>query len=114
MKKNLLLLLAFMPLCMYAGLYDKNPIFGKYGFANQSDIASYQQYVGKTVIYLPCEPLNYAESNDFKTQKFIPEGEYVITDISPKTGNTYSTSKITITFQEKGGKKKLKMKAYAD
>lgn len=114
MKKILLLLLTFMPLCLYAGLYDEDPIFGKYGFANQSDIASYQQYVGKTVIYLPCEPLNYAESNVFKTQKFIPEGEYVITDISPKTGYSYSTSKITITFQEKGGKKKLKMKAYAD
>lgn len=99
---------------LLADSYDKHPIFGKYGFSNQISISNFQQYVGKTVLYLPCDPLNFAESDVFKTQKFIPETEYVITDISPKDGFNYSYSKITITFQEKGGKKKLKMKAYAD
>jgi len=113
MKKYLLLaIVAVLPLLSFAK--SDNPLFGKYGFSNQTSISAFQQYVGRTVMYLPCTPLSYAENEVFKTQKFIPDAEYVITDISPKDGTLLSYTKITVTFQEKGGKKKLKMKAYAD
>jgi len=115
MKKILFsLLVVLISSWAFAGPYDKDPIFGKYGFANQSSISSYQKYVGKTVMYLPCSPLNYAESSVFRTQKFIPGAEYVIIDISPKSGGYIEYSKLTVTFQEKNGKKKIKMEAYAN
>lgn len=111
-QKLLLLLFALLPMVVLAE--DKDPIFGEFGFKNEYSIASYQKYVGKTVKYLPCTPLSYSESYVFKTQKFVPEAEYVITDISPKSGTLLSYTMLTITFKEKNGKKKIKMKAYAD
>ena len=111
MKKNILLFFVlFMPLVAFAA----DSIFGKYGFENQTSYESFQKYVGKTVMYLPCSPLSYAEREIFMTQKFVPEAEYEIIDISPKSGSFASTPKVTITFKEKNGKKKLKMKAYAN
>ena len=105
MKKTfIMLIVALTPMISIA---QSKPIFGKYGFENQTSIEAYQKYVGKTVVYLPCSPLNYAEKEVFKTQKFIPETEYIITSISPKSGELLSYSKITIVFKEKHGKKKL-------
>lgn len=120
MKKFFFLfVMALMPFSIFAGLLDKTPIFGKYGFSNQSSFDSFQQYVGKTVMYIPCDPLSFAETDVFKTQKFVPGAEYVITKISRSSGlfseftGTY-LGDIIITFKEKEGKKKLKMTARAD
>lgn len=99
-----------MPLFVNAA--SNEPIFGVFGFQNHTTFEAYQQYVGKTVQYLPCEPLSYSEKL-FETEKLTPEAEYVITEITPKTGQCSKSDKITITFQEKNGKKKHKMKAYA-
>lgn len=112
-RLSLFLLAAITPLLVFAADLE-DPIFGKYGFANQKSFAAYQQYVGKTVMYLPCEPLSFAESDVFKTQKFVPGAEYVIVSITPQSGTMYSYSSITITFKEKNGKKKLKVSSYTD
>jgi hypothetical protein len=113
MKKIIIsLLLAFLPVLLFAGL--DTPIFGEFGFKNHYTYERFQQYVGQTVMYLPCEPLNYSEESVFKTQKFIPGAEYVIIDISPKKGFAKPFSKITITFQEANSNKRLKMKTYFD
>jgi len=103
--------MAFVPLFALADS-SKEPIFGKYGFQSQVYFERFQKYVGKTVVYLPCQPLSYLESNVFKTEKFVPGAEYVILEIKPKSGEV-SYEDITITFQEKGGKNKLKMKTFA-
>ncbi len=117
MEKKLLsviLLFLFMPLFSFAGVLDKDPIFGKFGFENHSSFESFQKYIGKNVMYIPCKPLNFAESDVFKTQKFVAEAEYEVLDITPRSGYISSYDKVTITFKEKNSKKKLKMKAYAD
>lgn len=113
MKKVVLSLLVLLQ-CVLFNSAAEEPIFGIYGFSNHNSFEEYQQYVGRTVMYLPCEPLSYAESDVFKTQKFIPEAEYIVKSISPKSGKMESYSNLTIVFQEKNTKKKLTMRTYAD
>lgn len=108
MKRFIVILLAcIIPLISYA---DKRDAFGIYGFCKQETFELFQQYVNQKVVYLPCAPLNFAESTVFKTQKFIPEYEYVITDISPKKGGVKVVQKMSITFEEVNSGKVLKIK----
>jgi hypothetical protein len=106
----LILTAAIMPLITFAGETYKSPIFGKYSFANQDSYDSYKQYIGKTVMYLPCKPLSYVEKNVFKTEKFIPGAEYIIVS----TKRDLQTNYIVISFQEKGSDIRLKIKSRPD
>ena len=101
---------AIMPLISFAGDTYNSPVFGKYGFANQDSDDSFKQYIGKTVVYLPCRPLSYIEKNIFKTEKFIPGAEYTIVS----TKKDKQTHNIVISFQEKGSNKILKIKSRPD
>lgn len=103
----LILIAAIMPLITFADDTYNSPIFGKYGFTNHESYDSFQQYIGKTVMYLPCKPLSYIEKNVFKTEKFVPGYEYVIVSIKKEI----QTNSIVISFQEKNGNIKLKMKS---
>lgn len=105
--------MALFPLLSFARLFENVPIFGKYGFTDQTPIESYKQYIGKKVIYIPCKPLNYIEKNVFKTEKFVPGAEYIITNTVIKT-STNDKKSVTITFEETNGGKKLKMWALTD
>ena len=113
MKKQiiaLILIVAIMPISAFADDTYNSPIFGKYGFTNHESYDSFQQYIGKTVMYLPCKPLSYIEKNVFKTEKFVPGYEYVIVSIKKEK----LTNSITISFQEKYGSIRLKMKSRLD
>ena len=95
--KVFLFLIAMMPLLSFGALSDKDPIFGKYGFANQTSLDSFMKYSGKTVTYIPCRPISYIEKNVFKTEKFVPGAEYIITSIK-KDKSTYKNN-IIIKFK---------------
>lgn len=106
----LILIAAIMPLIAFADDTYNSPIFGKYGFTNHESYDSFEQYIGKTVMYLPCKPLSYIEKNVFKTEKFVPGYEYVIVSIKKDK----QTNSIIISFQEKNGNIRLKMKSRLD
>lgn len=104
-KFGVLFIMALLPFLVLAQDDSKTSVFGEFGFANLSTFDSYKEYIGKTVIYLPCSPLSYIEKNVFKTEKFVPGREYVITN----TRKDLSYKKLVISFQEKDGDKKLKI-----
>ena len=106
----LILIVAIIPLITFADDTYNSPIFGKYGFANQDSYDSFKQYIGKTVMYLPCKPLSYIEKNVFKTEKFIPGLEYRIVS----TKRILQTNYIVISFQEKESETILKIKTRQD
>ena len=113
-RPAIMILMTLMPLLSCARVLENEPIFGKYGFENQTSMEDFRQYVGKVVIYNPCRPLSYIEKNVFKTEKFVPGAEYKITNISIKSDRYYTKMNITITFKEIKGDKTLKMKALTD
>ena len=102
-------ILSLFPSFGFAEDAYESPIFGKYGFSNQESFDSLKKYIGKTVMYLPCNPISYMEKNVFKTEKFIPGSEYIILYIKKETG----TRNTTFAFQEKEGDTKLKIKTPA-
>jgi hypothetical protein len=78
-------------------------IFGIYGIQKQASVLDYQKYVGETVIYLPSESLNYIDKKAFKGKFNV---EYTIISITGKDPD------MVLTLQEKGSKKKVRMKIY--
>ena len=112
LRITIVLLFLTIPFVSYADGAYKSPIFGKYGFANQESYESFDQYKDKKVIYIPCKPLSYIEKNVFKTEKFIPGAEYIITDLSIKKGRPFDY--IAINLIEKDGNLTLKMKSPVD
>lgn len=104
-------MVALIPSLAFADDTYQRPVFGKYGFENHKNRDLYKQYIGKTVMYIPCRPLSYTEKNIFKTEKFKPGAEYIITDI---TTQNWPTQNLNLTFQEKNSNKKLKIKTRDD
>ena len=101
MKKEICMLL----MVLLPSLAFSTNRFGKYGF-NGSSIEKFKQYLGKTVMYLPCSPINDEEKFD-NMEKFTPEAEYVITEIK-EYDDIFHMNEPKVTFKEKGGKKTIK------
>lgn len=112
--RRLFLLFALVPLMFFAKS-EHVTLFGKYSFSVFDTFENYQQYIGKTVVFLPSKDseLKATEDKLHGTQELIPEQEYVILNISPKSGHISTTDDLKITLQEKNGKKKVKMKCWA-
>ena len=108
-KIAIVFIMALFPSYVFAEDAYESPIFGKYGFSNQESFDSLKNYVGKTVMYVPCNPISYMEKNVFKTEKFISGSEYIILNIKkdPRTKN------VTFAFQEREGDTKLKIRTPA-
>lgn len=115
MKKILSLFFLFAALPIMAVAQGEPPLFGKYGFSNHKDIEEFHKYEGKKVMYLPNNPLTYAELTLFQTTEFERDHQYEITKISTSGGLFGNPDRwITIYFKEKDTKKKLKIKTTAE
>lgn len=108
-------------LCLSAFSYQANGevLFdSQYKFAKHRDFESYQQYVGKTVIYAPSEETLHNSTIEKEMQGYgivgmKPGVEYVIKSISPSSGIIKTDDKVVIKFKEKNGKLKAVMKRNA-
>lgn len=90
----------------------------QYKFAKHRDFESYQQYVGKTVIYAPSEDALHNSTIEKEMQGYgivglKPGVEYVIKSIFPSSGTIKTDDKMVIKFKEKNGKLKAVMKRNA-
>ena len=105
---------ALIPLMLFAQSKHVS-LFGKYSFSEYDNYESYQQYVGKTIVFLPSKDSEMKATEDklHGTQDLVPDQEYVIISISPKSGSISTTDEMKITLQEKNSKKKVKMKCWA-
>jgi len=88
---------------------------GRYKFSEQGLLSDCQQYVGKTILYIPYnrdkDSKFYRDVYNVNTERFISDTEYIITNISLKDVTKYFTTKkwVTIYFKEKYGKNKIKV-----
>ena len=105
MKRFFLFLAMLIPILYANKAFSLSPEanFGIYGIQKQATISDYQKYVGETVIYLPSETYDFIDKRAFKGKFNV---EYTIKSISGETPH------ILLILQEKGGKKKVKMKIY--
>lgn len=93
----------------------KEYIFGAFGFKLFPKLRDYQQYIGNTIKYLPCIPIDPEEQEIFNTHALTPDSEYIIKSISPKNGVLkQNNTKLTICLQEKNGNKEFKIKTNAN
>ncbi len=96
-------ILAFFAISSIASPLTPKARFGIFGLEKQSTIEDYQKYVGETVVYLPNSESGIFDKDIFEGKFNVP---YIVTSI---TGNDPI---MVITLQEKGGKKKVKIKIY--